>query len=215
MPIPSNQINYVEIHVKGLVASGGSSSKFSDFVFHFRRTANVLPVTKLAVDTAFQAAIVVPIGALLNVRWTQQGNTIRWIDDALDAPVQINHAVAGAIAGDSMSTVLSSYMIMRTALRGRSYRGSKHLFPLSETDTTIGTDDLLNAAALVRYGTLATALATGFTDAAGNVWVSSVLSRTLSQLRTNPTTVVANDVITVSTNKRIGRMRRRHVASVY
>jgi hypothetical protein len=215
MPIPSNQITIVETSVIAQVAAGGSNSKPFAFVFHWRRTATVLAVSKAQVDTAFQSSVVVPLALALNLTWTQSNNTVRWVNDALDAPIQFSHAAVGAVTGDRMATIDAAFLLMRTGIRGKSYRGSKHFGPMSESDSTSGTDDIWNAGCLTRLGAVAAAILAGFTDAAGNIWVPSVLSRRLSQLVSNPTTVVANDVVQIAVNKRIGSMRHRHVKSVY
>lgn len=215
MPIPANQITHCEIQVFGEASSAGSSAKRFDFTFHYRRTAVVLPLVKGDIDTAFQAAIVVPLGAALNNRYTQTRNTVRFINDALDAPTDFSHAVVGAVAGDSMAVACAAYFLLKTGLRGKSYRGGKHFGPMSEADTTAATADIFNAAALARFATLSAAMLTGFTDAGGNIWIPSVLSRKKSKLKTNPTTVVANDVVSILPNKRVGWMRHRRVESVY
>lgn len=215
MPLPSTSIKTVEIQVRGTIASAGGSSKSTNFVFHFARTTTVAPIAHAAIDTAFQTAVVVPIGTALNVRWLQSSNSVRYVDDALDAPIYYSHAQAGLVAGDSMPSHSSVYLLMRTGIRGKSYRGSKHLAPVSESDTSIATADILNAGALVNFGAVATAILTGFTDANGNIWKAVVLSKTLSQLITNPTTVVANEITQIMVNKRIGNMKKRQVASVY
>jgi hypothetical protein len=215
MPIPAPQVGVTEVHMLGLVASGGSTNKIADFVFHFRRTTTVNPIVKTAVETAFQAAIAVPVCAALNSRFVQTSSTVRWVNDALDPPFPVTRAIAGGVAGDGQAMHMAAYLLMRTGLRGRSYRGSKHFFPLSEADSTAPNSDIMNAASLVLWGAVAAALAAGFTDANANVWVPCILSRKLSKLVTNPTTVVTNDVTLVLINKRFGRMRRREVRSVY
>jgi hypothetical protein len=215
MSIPQSQMFTAEILLLGICGAGGSNSRQTNFSFHYKRPTGSPGLTVAALDAVFQANIVAPIAALLNADWTQVGNSIRFIDDATNAPVLTTHASVGAIAGDRMSTVLSSFQLFQTGVRGKNYRGAKHYFPLSESDTTSGTDDLLNAAALARYATLRTALLTPLTDANTNVWSLCVLSRSLSQLRVNPTTVIVNSVSQVLTNKRIGRMRHRAVKSVY
>lgn len=215
MPIPLTSIETVEIQSRGLIASGGSTSKATNFTYHFRRTSTAGAITHAAIDTAFQAAVGVPQAAALNARWSQHSNSVRYVDDALDAPVFFSHVLVGGVAGDSMSTIMSVYLLLRTGLRGKSYRGCKHLAPASEADTTAATDDILNAAALARFGALGSAILAGFTDANGNVWVPVILSKTLSQLLVNPTTVVKTDVTSVLVNKRLGRMKRRQVTSVY
>jgi hypothetical protein len=206
----------IEVHVHGICAAGGSSAKFSDYSYFYQRQNPALPLpTKTQIDAAFQAQVVVPLGTCVNARWTQTRNSIRYIDDALDAFVDFSHAVVGSVTGDSMATTLAAFQIFRTGLRGKSYQGKKHFFPLSESDTVAGSDDLLDATALGRFTALATAELAGFTDASGNIWKPIVFSRKLSQVKTNPTTVVANLVTAIATNKRIGEMKHRKVASVY
>lgn len=215
MPIPTTSIITAEIQVAGNVASAGSSAKKFLFTFHYRRTSTAVTPTKAALDTIFQSTVVVPLGAALNIRYTQTHNNVRWVDDALDAPTLFPHAVAGGVAGDSMPMGLSAYLLFRTGIRGKSYRGGKHLGPMSEGDTTLLTEDTFNAAALTRLGAVATAALGNLTDSTGNVWVPCVLSRFLSTLTTNPTTVVKNDIVSILINKRPGWMRHRRVASVY
>lgn len=215
MPIPANQVTHVEIIMHGNSAAGGSNSKIFDFVFQFRRTAVINPIVKAGVDAAFQAAIAVPIAAAVNARYTQIFNSVRWLNDAQDAPITFAHAIVGGVAGDSQSTASTAFILHRTGLRGGSFKGGKHLGPMSEADCTAGTDDIWNAAALARLNPVAAAILAGFVDAQANVWVPAVLSRKLSQLKVNPTTVLANDVAQTAVNKRVGKMKRRMVKSIY
>jgi hypothetical protein len=215
MPIPLSSVTHIEIGMFGTVAAGGSNAKASVATFQYRRTATVLTISKAAVETAFQAAICVPLTNALNARYAQTFNTVRYLDDATDFPSQVTRAVAGQIAGECLTTAESLFLLLRTGLRGKSYRGAKKLFPFSESDTTLATADLWNAGALARFATLAAAILAGFTDATGNVWVPQVVSKKLSQLTANPTTVVGNDVTSVLINKRVGTMRHRKVKSVY
>jgi hypothetical protein len=197
------------------VASGGSTVVRTVNTFHYRRQAVVLPASKAALDTVFQANIVTPLAALLNNRWTQDFNTVRFINDPQDPPVNFPHAAVGAIAGDSMPTVNCAYMLLRTALRGKSFRGFKRLGPLSESDTTAAFEDVFNAAAIARYTTLRTALALLLVDATPNSWSLEVVSRFLSNFEVTPCVVVAADVDQILLNKRITRSKRREVSSVY
>lgn len=215
MPIPVNQLVNVEIVVNGLIAAGGSGNTPTANIFHFRRTTVVNPVNKANIDAAFQAAIVVPLGAALNNRWLQTRNDVRFLNDANDAYVPFAHAVAGAVAGDSMDSIATAFILLKTGLRGKSYRGSKKLGPLSEADTTSPNEDILNAAAIARMTTLMTALGTPIVDANGNTWNLSVVSTKLSQVRLNPTVVSATDVATIALNKRISRLKKRQRKSVY
>lgn len=216
MPIPSNQMVNIEVHVHSIVASGGSGTRFGDFVFHYARQNPSLALpTKTQIDAAFQTAVVVPLGAALNVRFLQSRNSIRYLDDVTDGFVDFSHAVAGAVTGDSMSTILAAFALGRTGLRGKTYLAKKHYFPLSESDTTSGTDDILNAAAITRFTTLNTAWLNGFTDASGNQWLPTCFSRKLSQFKTNPTTIVAPTITSIALNKRVGSMKHRKVLSDY
>lgn len=215
MPLPSIALSYVEILIKGIITGGGSNSINTVNTFHFRRTTTVNPLDKNHINTAFQASVGADLIACLNNRWSQQTNEIRFINDAEDAYQPFTAVNAGAIAGDGMSSVASVFLYMRSGYRGRSLNGSKKLGPLSESDTTAAASDVLNAAAITRWGTLASTIQVGFTDSDGNVWVPCIVSRLGSQLSKNPTFVSAFDCIQVLLNKRIGRNRRREVASVY
>jgi hypothetical protein len=215
MPIPANLITHAEIITRGIITAGGSNTKNTVTVYHYRRTTVVNPLSKPNLDTVFDATVTAAVALALNNRWTQSNNSVRWIDDALDAPAFFNHAAVGAVAGDGMTTIEAAFLLLKTGLRGKSYRGSKHYGPLSEADCTAPNDDIFNAAALARMVAIATALGTALVDASGNTWVLQVVSTKLSQLLVNPTTVVANDVTTIQVNKRVGRLKRREAASVY
>lgn len=215
MAVPDNQLLHAEVIVYGRVASGGSTVIRTVNTFHYRRQAVVVPASKTALDTIFQANIVTPMAALLNNRWTQDFNTVRFINDPLDPPVNFPHAAVGAIAGDSMPTVNNAYLLFRTQNRGKSYRGFKRLGPLSESDTTAAFEDVFNAAAIARYTTLRTALALLLVDASPNSWSLEIVSRKLSNFLVTPCTIVSADVDQILLNKRITRSKRREVSSVY
>lgn len=215
MSIPTADIVHAEVIMRGLIAAGGSNSVNTQFVFQYRRTAVVVTPTKTALATVFQAGPGAAIVAALNARWSEQTVSVRWIDDALDQEVPFANVNAGAIAGDSLASHIAQFMLFRTGIKGRSYRGGKHFGPFSETDVTAGTDDVFNAACLARITTIATALATPLVDATPNTWKLQVFSRVLSQTRQNPTNIVANDVATILINKRVANMKRRQVKSAY
>jgi len=215
MPVADNRKLHLEAVVYGTVASGGSSTIRTVTTFHYRRNAVVVPLDKGAFDTAFQAAIVVPLAALLNNRWTQTYNTIRAINDPLDVATIFPHAAVGAIAGDSMPTFSCGYILCRTAYRGKSYRGFKRIGPMSEADATAAFEDVFNAAALARITTLRTALITPIVDATPNTFTFEIVSRKLSNFEVTPCVVESADVAEIITNKRITRSKRREVISQY
>lgn len=216
MPIPNNQIRIAEIVMQGIRSSQGANSKNFSFVFHYRRTSVSNTPDETVLLTQFNTNFAVNAVNYLNNTYTNNLLTCRFLDDAQRAVVPMSVNNVGAIAGDSMPSHASVFILLRTALRGRSYRGGKHFGPLSESDTTAGSADILNAGAIVNF-TAMKALCTGsLIDANGNTWVPCILSRKPpSQLKTNPTTVVTNDVVAGFLNKRIGRMKRRTVQSVY
>jgi len=215
MPLPTTSLFIAEIQAAGIATAKGSNDKNSLSVFHFRRGSAGATLSEANVEAAFQTAIMLPITNLLNNRYAQTFNTVRMIEDAERLSLQVTRAVAGQIAGDSMPMHMAAMTLARTQFRGRRFLGKKHLFPLSEADTTGATADLLNAGALALHATFNAAWLAGFTDSDGNVWLPIILSRKNSQLKTNPTTVVFSNVTSILTNKRVGRMRKREVKSVY
>lgn len=211
MPIADNLKLIAEVTHKGNSAAGGGAVKNFANVYHFRRTAVVGLFSNTAIANAFIAAMVPNICAALNVDFTTTDITCRCVNDALDAPVSVANATAGAIAGERLPDYNAVTVIMRTAARGRNYRGRKHYGPISESDSQ---DDVLIAGAVTRFNTINTTLGAGMTDANGNFWIQCVLSRELSTLDVNPTNVITNDVTERLLNKSLGTMRRRKIATV-
>lgn len=212
MPIPTNQIRVAEIVLRGNIAAGGSDAVNTAFVFHYRRIAVTVDPVKAALNNAFTAGPAAAIAAALNVGWSAALHDIRWLNDAEDPYLSISGSEVGAITGDRLPSDDAVFLLFRTALRGRKFKGGKHLAPFSESD--IGAD-VLNAGAITRAEAICTALTTPLTDSTGNIWNFCIVSRTSSILRTNPTTVVSNDVTQALVNSRIGTMLRRKVRSVY
>jgi hypothetical protein len=153
--------------------------------------------------------------AALNHRLTLANIMCRIINDAQDAFATTTDNHVGAIAGDSMPTGNAAFLYFKTGVRGRAYRGGKHLFPMSESDTTTGTDDVWNVTALANLAAAATAFASSFTDSGGDTYVPFLLSRKYSQLKTNATTVTGADVNAIAVAKRVGSMIHRKVKSLY
>ncbi len=153
--------------------------------------------------------------AALNVRATMSNLSVRLIEDPTRAAVLTTDTTAGAITGDSMVMDDSSFLLMKTTLRGKSYRGAKHFFPMSESDTTTSSD-IWNAGCLTRLGAIAAAALAGFTDSTPNTWTLCVYSRTLSNPPRQPAAlIVTNDVSSILVRKSIGDMKTRRPKSVY
>lgn len=212
MPIPSTDVNVVEITMQGTMASGGSNIVPTAFVFHYLRNSTVPAISKTNVEAEFELGPVVALLAALNNRYTQTFNLVRWLNDATDMPMSFTRSGVGAITGDSLPSDAAIYMLIRTALRGQSYRGSKHFGPASESDSV---DDVLAGAGITNWQAVATAMMAPLVDSDGNTWNLCVVSRVLSQLIVNPTTVVANEATQVLLNKRVGSMKKRKAKSVY
>lgn len=215
MGIPLNQVTVAEVNMKGLISSGGSNSVNTQFLFHYRRASTSVDPTKAALDTVFQSDHAAKIILALNEGWSQLTNEVRWVNDALDQAVPFTHVNAGAITGDRLASHNAVFMLFRTGIKGRSYRGGKHFGPFSESDVTAADEDVLNSGAITRVTAIATALAGSLTDSTGNVWALTLFSRVLSVVKPNPTTIVANNVTSILFNKRIANMKRRQVKSVY
>lgn len=216
MPIPTNEIQVVELQQRGIITGGGAGEVRTNFVWHFRRLSTAVDPSKSAINTRFNATIGAAVVAALNEDWDASVNSIRYIDDALDAPTDFSVTASGAITGDRLASFATAYFLMRTALRGRNYRGSKHIGPFSESDVTHATGcDIFNAGCVTRLEAIAAAVLTGFTDSTGNVWVPVIVSRNLSQLSENPTVVVQADVVQCLPNHRVGSEVRRKAPSLY
>ena len=216
MPIPINQVTVAEVIIHGTMAAAGSSITPAINRFFYRRVAVAVTPTKAALNTIFQSTVVAPLLLAANVRYTPGYLTIRWVNDALDSPTAFNVAGVGNVATDGQPSDDACYMLLRTALRGKPYRGSKHFAGVNEIDTT---GDVLTGAGLVRWQAVQTAVAAALTDATPNTWNPTILSMgneaaPLSQLKANPTTVTVNDVTAVLLDLNVGTMRRRRSKTV-
>jgi hypothetical protein len=216
MPLPNSALTHAEIQVHGLVSANGVQSKNALFTFHYRRTASSGALTELALDTIFQSNVAAPLFLALNNRITQKFNTVRFMDDPTRLFTQVSHALVGNVAGDSMPTANGVYILYRTALRGKRYRGSNRFWPISEADTTAGTADILNAASLALWATFIAAYMTPLTDANGQVWVPCVYSRAGSLPQQLPQAqIVTNDITTALIDKTVRQWKRHKQAAAY
>lgn len=209
--IPDDQLLILEIVLAGNISQTGVNTKNVDFVFHFRRIATTIPLSKGALESVFQTNFAVPFLAQLNAAYTQVSNKVRCVNDATDAPLTVARAIAGGVMGDQQQNFDTLVVQLKTGFRGKSGRGSKHFAPLSAADTLGNT---LVAGTVTAWNLLVPKFYTNFTDSLGNAWAPCILSRKLSQLKTNPTTVVTNDITSALLNKTTGTMRRRKVATV-
>lgn len=204
--------SYVQIVSYGYATAIGGGVKNFINVYYFRRTGTGNPLVKANIEAAFQTAIMSKVLAAVSVSYTQIQNTVRFIEDALDPPIGFAEVGVGAIAGDRAPDFVAVTLQLRTMVRGRFARGSKHYGPIAESDTL---GDTLVAGAVTRFNAIGTALTTGFTDADANTWFPSVVSnKPPAQYKVNPVTLIANDVTSTLLNKSMGTMRRRKIRTV-
>lgn len=215
MPIPASQISLAEIVVVGRMAASGVDTVPTINVFHYMRTNTSQTPSKIELDAAFDNNILDQLQLCLNNRWTHVLTRVRWVNDALDPYADSVGGGLGLVAGDSLPSDKCVYLMLRTGLRGKEFRGAKFIGPVSEADTT-DEGDVLNAAGLARFQALATAINQDILTVAGITWSPCVFTRKGSQIRTNPTTIAAmNRLETVLVNQRLSTQERRRTASKY
>lgn len=203
---------FLEVVSYGSCASEGGGTKNINNVYNFYRTATTLPVSKVNIDAAFQASIMTPVLAALSLDYTQIRNSYRFFDDATDAPISFSYTGPGLITGERLPVYTAATIQIKTGLRGRIYRGSKHYSPLGESQSN---GDVLVAGSITLFNAIATALQTGLLDSDGNVWITGIKSsKPPAQYLTNPTSVVFTPISSALLNKTTGTMRRRKVRTV-
>lgn len=215
MPVPLTSLTVAEIIMHGDVAAAGAQSRVYDYVWHMRRTATTNSPTELALANAFMTNVGSVVMAALNVRATNAYCSVRFMQDWTRRPVKVVDTTPGARTGDSMVMDDCAFIYWSAMYRGQSGVASKHLYPMSEGDTT--TDgDVFNATCITRLQAIVTAFLAGFTDATSNTWVPVVYSRTQSRPKILPlATIVTNDLVTGFVRKSIGDMKTRRPKITY
>lgn len=199
--------NIAEIVVKAhALSTSEPQTKKCYNVYHFLRTVTIGNASKTQVKNAFVTAIQTPVEAALSVAYVGDYIDVRFLDDALDPYQTFTYSGVGAITGDNLPSLNAVCIQLKTGIRGRSYRGSKHYGPVAESDTTL---DHLGSGAQTRYNAVGAAILAGFTDAGGFIWQPIVVSTLLSQTAVNPTTVNGAPVTSTLLDIYIGTMRRR------
>lgn len=210
-----NPFNYCEIVCQAnAVARGGGVKNFFN-VFHFSRANNLLAISEANIATAFATAIQTPLLAALNVDYTQTALTVRLFEDATRIKYILSQSGVGGRPNDRLPDFGCVTIQLKTVVRGKTGRGSKHFGPIAEDDTT--GDDLV-AGAVTRFNAVGAAIIAGFTDSDTNVWLPGLkgAERILSpaQYEVNPTTTVFTSVTSYLLNKSLGTMRRRKIKTV-
>lgn len=211
MPIPAADIRVAEIVVKStLAALGGDAPQVSN-VYYYRRTAVVIAPSKTSLITKFASDVFAPLLLASHERYASHTANIRWLNDAEDPVATIAMAGTGAIATDALPPQATVRVLLKTALRGKKYRGSKAFTAIPEIHTT---GDVLTGGGLTLWQAVRDALLLSLTDADGNIWKPCVFSRKLSQIKKNATTVITNDITSCVLNKNVTGMKRRRIRRV-
>lgn len=211
MAIADNLKAVWEVALNGTIAAAGGTSVPLAMIFMFRRTSFTAPAVKSEIADAFDTAYMATLKAAMNSRANISAIKVRCVNDAEDLAHSktVNHD--GAIATDSLPSDSVAVIQLKSGVRGKWAQGRKYFGPLSEVDTT---GDVLTGDGLTRMQAVRDKLDDGFTDASGNAFVPCVLSRKYSQIQSNPTTVVSNDITSCVLNKNISRLRRRKQKTV-
>jgi len=201
---------WYNVVVLGLLTPDGQPPRLCYNAFDFRRddpdppfdADNVLAMFK----TAYEALV------LPNV--AQQYSIVGYNGFAMDDPSSVLAFVAsaatGAIDDDFYAGDDAIYMQLKTGFRSRNFFGSKHFGGATESHIISGylTGAGITAWDAIRDGLLSWAV-TGLTDADGNVWKFTLLSRTLSDLSLSPAVFTGADITAILLNYRVGTMGRR------
>lgn len=208
-------INYCEVVSQAYaVARGGAVKNFFN-IYHFRRTTTVNVLSKAHINSQFQTSIMTPVLAALNVDYTQTLNTVRFFENATDPAIQFTETSVGGVSGDRLPDFAAAVVQLKTAVRGKVGRGSKHYGPIAESSTT---GDDLTAGAVTLFSAVGAAIIAGFTDSDGNIWVPGLKGAPRTgqpmQYKVNPTTTAWTDITSYVLNKSLGTMKRRKIRTV-
>lgn len=184
-------------------SSGGTRNVWN--VYHYRLLSGA-PDTPSQILGQWESTVGSFVYPQLSADYTGVAIIGRFLDDATAQYATIGFPVVGGVALPRLPDPVAIVLPLRCAQRGRSFRGSKHYGPVPTASVV---KDELTAGALTAWGVIAGKLQGTFNSTNGSVYGPIVYSRTLSQPRVNPTTLVGSDVTSVLINKTIGTMRRR------
>jgi len=211
MSLPTPITNVVEISVQGSVLETGGTTRNVFNIFHYYQNPNQpSPPSAITVANAFIAGPWAAVLALLSIGYVGVQTVARYLDSANNAYSAGNPPGTGALALPRQPAQQAVVALFRTAIRGKSFRGSKHFGPLA---TAAVTGDEIAAASVAAWQAAMTGLVANIT-AGGQTYTPCVVSKTLSQLRVDPTTIIGAAKLTALTNKTIGTMRHRKEKTV-
>jgi len=210
MPAPIGT-NLEIVAIAHCLTTGGQLKAVVNSYHYSATVAPGAPPPKGNIFTAWNSSIFAGIASKLSVDYVAVQTTIRFIDDASDAPTNCGPQNNGAAAVGHLDLATAVVFYLKTNLRGKEYRGFKHYGPITPLD---GSGDELSVAGYANWNPLTSNHTNSFSNG-GWTWVPVILSRKLSTLITNPTTVVATPITSARCNKTLGTMRHRREKTVF
>jgi hypothetical protein len=203
--------NVVEISMQGTVVETGGTTRNIFNIFHYYQNPNQpSPPSAVVVANAFIAGPWAAVLALLSIGYVGVQTLARYLDVSTNAFANANAPGNGALALPRQPAQQAVVGFYRSGIRGKSFRGSKHFGPLA---TAAVTGDEIAAASVAAWQAANTGLVANIT-AGGQTFTPCVVSKTLSQLRTDPVSIIGAALLTGLTNKTIGTMRHRKEKTV-
>lgn len=181
--------------------------------YGFQCIATVAGEAQQALGAAFQTALLKNTsGGLLHGTHNSVSSSRLWVTDVkpgeLATYIRTYSAVAGDEAsGEALPPQCAAVLSLRTALKGRSYRGRVYLPGMGEVSQSGGT---WIAAQQAKYATIAAQLLAVFGPSGTNTdWRLAVISRWLNKVER--ATPVAVEVNAISADNLVRTQRRRVV----
>lgn len=199
MPVMTNVIEIVMQET--LAESAGTKNCWN--VFHYQLTAGSLDAYNQLLGD-FESKVYSFALAQQSADTTLVAQLVRKLDDATEQYFTVSGSNPGGIALPRLPGDLAVVTPYRCVQRGKSFRGRKHWRGVPAASVL---KDELTAGALTAWQAVAVKLQAPFTSITGT-YTPVVVSRILSQLKTNPTTIIGSTVNAVLTNKTIGTFRR-------
>jgi hypothetical protein len=216
--MPSTYPANIEFIQTGIVTNADGEAKNIVNRFTYAITSIVTPgYTLTSLLTGFVNIIGTAWPNMLNVGYVAHSLTVRVMDLPTNPPFFSAGLLLPSGAFGTTATALppdvTAFCKLQTALRGKSYRGSKHISPL---DSGMITNGELSGAAQTKLGLLYAALCTPFTDSAMNTWTPTVQSQIQSQVAVLPVAIVANAIVQSLGygSRTLGTQRHRRFATL-
>lgn len=202
---------FVEVALVTDVTVGAANTVIRTYnVFDFRRLTNSTAGSLANVRTKFWADLDGPLLAAMADSCQVIKTTSRWLDDPTSLEEETSLGAFGTVEEEVYASDTAAYMQLKSGYRGRSYNGAKHFVGPAETQILNG---YLNGGGITLWDAVRDVLSgwgtAGFTDAGGDTWFLSIVSRLLSDLEASPAVFTGATVSSILLNNRIGTMGRR------